>query len=162
MHENSPLDFRRKFLKGGISASLLVPFLGAGLLQPTRLFAAEWQRQAFSAGTIGEALKACGSASTTETRNIVINAPEIAENGAKVDIEIICNLAGCRSLVVLADKNPTPLCGILEFSDTVLPYARLQLKLAESSRIRAVARTLDGKSHVAFKEVNVTLGGCGG
>ena len=40
-------------------------------------------------------------------------------------------------------------------------YVREQLKL-ETTRIRVVARTSEKKSHVAFREVKVTLGGCGG
>ena len=65
-------------------------------------------------------------------------------------------------LAVFADKNPIPLCSSIEFSGSALPYLREQIKLSETTRIRVVARTSDGKSHVAFREVKVTLGGCGG
>ena len=94
--------------------------------------------------------------------DIVIVAPEIAENGAKVEIEITSNVANTRSLAIFSDKNPMPLCSSIEFSGPALPYVREQLKLSETTRIRVVARTSDGKSHVAFREVKVTLGGCGG
>ena len=92
----------------------------------------------------------------------MIAAPEIAENGAKVEVEITSNLANTRSLAIFADKNPMPMCSAIEFSGPVLPYLRAQLKLSESTRIRAIAKTADGKSHVAFREIKVTLGGCGG
>lgn len=154
--------WRRRLLKGGVSASLLTPLLGTGLLQPGTAIAAEWMRGAFTARTIGDALKSYGSAGAAETRDIVINAPEIAENGAKVEVEITSNLANTRSLAVFADKNPMPLCAALEFSGAALPYARVQLKLAESMRVRAVAKTADGKTHVAVRDIKVTLGGCGG
>jgi sulfur-oxidizing protein SoxY len=62
----------------------------------------------------------------------------------------------------LADKNPMPLCSDIEFSGLALPFVRLQIKLAESTRIRALVKTADGKTHVAFREIKVTLGGCGG
>ena len=52
-------------------------------------------------------------------------------------------------------QNPMPLCSSIEFSGPALPYVREQLKL-ETTRIRVVARTSDGKSHVAFREVKVT------
>jgi sulfur-oxidizing protein SoxY len=153
---------RRRFLKGSGSTLLLSSLLGSGLLNPGVLLAAEWKRNAFTARTVGEALKAYGSSGALETRDIVINAPEIAENGAKVEIDISCNVPNIRNLAVFADKNPMPLCAAIDFAGPALPFARIQLKLAETTRIRAVARTADGKSHVAYREVKVTLGGCGG
>lgn len=161
-HAPSPDALRRHLLKGGISAGLLAPLLGTGLLLPTSLLAADYNRAAFTARNVGEALKAYGAGNAAESRDISINAPEIAENGAKVEIEVTSNLAGTRSLAVFADKNPMPLCAALDFSGAALPYARVQVKLAETTRIRAVARTGDGKMHVALREVKVTLGGCGG
>jgi sulfur-oxidizing protein SoxY len=155
-------ELRRKFLKSGISAALITPLLGTGLLTPTRVLAAEWNKNAFTARTVNDALKAHGSANATESRDIVINAPEIAENGAKVEVEIMSNIPNTRSLAIFADKNPMPLCSAIEFSGPVLPYVRAQLKMAETTRVRAVAKTTDGKSHVAFREIKVTLGGCGG
>ena len=155
-------ELRRKFLKAGASAALLSPLLGTGLLMPTRVLATEWNRTAFTARNVNDALKAYGSATATETRDIVINAPEIAENGAKVEVEVSCNVANTRSLAIFADKNPMPLCSAIEFSPQVLPYVREQLKLSETTRIRVVAKTSDGKFHVAFREIKVTLGGCGG
>lgn len=153
---------RRQFLQGGISAALLTPLIGTGLLMPTRLLAAEWNQTAFTAHTVTDALKAYAASNAVESREIVINAPEIAENGAKVDIEIICNLANTGSLAIFAEKNPMPLCAVAEFSGPVLPYLRAQLKLAETMRIRVVAKTAEGKSWIAFREIKVTLGGCGG
>lgn len=159
---DQPDEWRRRLLKGGVSASLLTPLLGTGLLMPGRVLAAEWNRPAFTGRNIGDALKAYGAGNATESRDIVINAPEIAENGAKVEVEISSNLPNTRSIALFADKNPMPLCSVLEFSGAALPYARIQLKLAETMRIRAVARTTDGRNHVAFREIKVTLGGCGG
>ena len=156
------LALRRKFLKAGSAATLLAPLIGTGLLKPTSVLAAEWNRSAFTARNISDAIKAYGGTNATESRDIVINAPEIAENGAKVEIEINCALSNARTLAVFSDRNPMPLCGTLEFSGNAVPYARLQLKLAESTRIRAMVKTSDGKTYVAFRDVKVTLGGCGG
>lgn len=152
---------RRTFLKGSC-ATLITPWLGSGLLLPTAVLATEWSRPAFTAKTPMDALKAYGAAQAAETRDIQIQAPEIAENGSKVEVEITSNIPNTRSLAVFADKNPMPLCSTLEFLPPALPYTRIQLKLAESTRLRIVAKTADGKHHVAFREVKVTLGGCGG
>ena len=155
------LELRRKLLQGGSLSVLLLPLLSSGLLTPTRTYAAEWNRNAFSARRISDALNAYDSASSPESRDIQINAPEIAENGAKVEVEFTSNIENTRSLAIFADKNPTPLNAIIEFSGAALPYARVQLKLAETTRVRAVVKTTGGKTHVAFREIKVTIGGCG-
>ena len=154
-------ELRRRLLRGS-SAAIIAPLLGAGLLHPTRAFAAEWNRNAFTARNANDALKAYGAATAIESRDILINAPEIAENGAKVEVEITSNLPNTRSLAIFADKNPMPLCATLDFSGSALPFTRIQLKMAETTKIRAVVKTTDGKHYVPFREVKVTLGGCGG
>lgn len=154
-------QLRRKLLQGSASA-LLAPLLGTGLLVPGRVLAAEWNQNAFSARNANDALKAYGAAAAIESRDITIIAPEIAENGAKVEVEITSNLANTRSLALFADKNPMPLCAALDLSGNALPYSKIQIKLAESTKIRVVAKTSDGEYHVAFREIKVTLGGCGG
>lgn len=151
--------FRRSFLRGS-TAALLLPLLGTGLLRPTAALAAPWKREAFSATTTGAGLQALNIPLLSETRDIILIAPEIAENGAKVDVEISSKLPNTRSLLLFADKNPLPLCAELEFGENALPYAKVQIKLGESMRIRAVARTADGKNHVAFRDIQVTLSGC--
>lgn len=156
------LELRRKLLKGSSLAALLTPLLGTGLLTPGRVFAAEWNRNAFTARSINDALKGYNGSSSAESRDILINAPEIAENGAKVEVDITSNIENSSSLAVFADKNPMPLCATIEFSEPALPYARVQIKLAETTRVRAMIKTTDGKTYVAFREIKVTLGGCGG
>lgn len=149
-------ELRRLWLKG-TGATLLAPLLG-----PSLAFAREPNANALTARTISDALKAYGANNASETRDILINAPEIAENGSKVEVEAICNLPNAKSLAVFADRNPMPLCATFDFNAPMLPYAKVQLKLAESMRLRVVAKTTDGKSHVAFRDIKVTLGGCGG
>lgn len=162
-HGVNPIsELRRKLLTGGASASLLVPLLGTGLLTPGRVLASEWNRNAFTARSADEALKAWGGTNAATTRDILIVAPEIAENGAKVEVEATCNQSNVRSIAFLAEKNPMPLCAALEFTPPALPYARIQIKLSETTRLRVVAKTTDGKSYVAFRDIKVTLGGCGG
>ena len=154
-------QLRRVLLKAGSSTALL-SLVGSGLLTPTRVIAAEWNKNAFSAKTPTDALKAFGASAATESRDVVINGPEIAENGAKVEIEISSNLPGTRTIALFADKNPMPLCGTFDFNENLLPYVKMQIKLAETTRLRAVVKAADGKFYVAYREVKVTLGGCGG
>ena len=153
-------ELRRKLLKGGSTAALLAPWIGTGLLLPGRVMAAEWNKTAFTARSVGEALKAWGAANAAESREIVVSAPEIAENGAKVEVDITSQVPATRSIAVFADRNPMPLCAAIEFSGGALPYCRVQIKLAETTRVRAVVKAVDGKTYIIFREIKVTLGGC--
>lgn len=155
------IEYRRRFLAGSSAATLLSSLIGLGLLTPTRAIAGTWNKTAFRAPNITEALSIYGGSNASPSRDIVISAPEVAENGAKVEIEITCHLPGTHSLAIFADKNPTPLCAELAFSPNMLPYTRIQVKLAESTRVRVIAKTQEGKTHVTFREIKVTLGGCG-
>ena len=155
-------ELRRKLLKGGSTAALLAPWIGTGLLLPSRVIAAEWNKTAFTARSVGEALKIWGAANAAESRDIVVSAPEIAENGAKVEVDITSQVPATRSIAVFADRNPMPLCAAIDFSGGALAYCRVQIKLAETTRVRAVVKATDGKTYVAFREIKVTLGGCGG
>ena len=155
-------ELRRKLLKGGSATALLAPWIGTGLLLPGKVLAAEWNKTAFTARSVGEALKAWGAANAGESRDIVVSAPEIAENGAKVEVDITSQVPATRSIAVFADRNPMPLCAAIDFSGGALPYCRVQIKLAETTRVRALVKAADGKTYVAFREIKVTLGGCGG
>ncbi|MCZ7654293.1 MAG: hypothetical protein M5R42_08360 [Rhodocyclaceae bacterium] len=53
------------------------------------------------------ALKGVGAGSTTESKDIVIRAPDIAENGAVVPVDVSSNIPNTISLAVLVDKNPS-------------------------------------------------------
>jgi len=149
---------RRTMLK---SAGAVGTLLAAGLLKPTDGLAAEWQRQAFFATTFSDALKAFGVTASTETRDILIGAAEISENGAQVPVDIVSNIPGNQTLAVFVERNPMPLAASLSFASGALPQVRLQLKMAESSRVRVVVKAADGKTYHASREIKVTLGGCG-
>ncbi|MBI2305998.1 MAG: thiosulfate oxidation carrier protein SoxY [Rhodocyclales bacterium] len=156
-------DFgRRRFLRAGGASTAMMALAAAGLLQPVRVLATEWQRSAFTANTFPAALKAYAAAASTESREIVFSAPDIAENGAQVVVEISSNLPGSQSIAVFAEKNPMPLAATLQFANGALPQVRIPLKLAETTRVRAVVKTADGRIWHAQREIRVTLGGCAG
>ena len=154
------LELRRKFLKTSANA-LILPWIGTGLLIPQSVLAADWRRKAFEAGNIDDALTASNHEQAVETNDITINAPDIAENGARVEIEILSKIPDTRSLAIFADHNPTPLNAILTFSGQAMPYAKVQLKLAEDTRLRVVAKATDDKRYVAYRDIGVIVGGCG-
>jgi sulfur-oxidizing protein SoxY len=134
--------------------------LGAGLLLPLRALAA-WNKEAFGSKTPADALKGLGVGASTESKDIVIDAPQIAENGAVVPIEISSSIPGTTSIAVVIEKNPFPLAAQFDFDNGALPYVKLNIKMNETSDVRAVA-TAGGRRYTATKEIKVTIGGCGG
>jgi len=134
--------------------------LGLLLLKPFAALAA-WNEQAFGAKTPADALKGIGAASPAPSKDIVIDAPQIAENGAVVPIEISSNVPGTTSIAVIIEKNPFPLAGKFDFKDGALPFVKLNVKMGETSDVRVVAEA-GGRHYTATREIKVTIGGCGG
>ncbi len=139
----------------------LVAALAAGLLRPLAALAAAWNKDAFGAKSAADALKSLGAANAVPSNEVVIEAPQIAENGAVVPIEITSHLRGTRSIMVLVDNNPAPLVGKFDFTEGALPFVKLNVKMGETSDVRVVAEA-GGKHYIATKEIKVTIGGCGG
>jgi sulfur-oxidizing protein SoxY len=100
-------------------------------------------------------------ANAQESSDIVIRAPDIAENGAVVPIDITSNIAGTTSIAVFIEKNPFPYAGSFDFSQGALPFVHLRAKIGESTPVRVVVAA-GGRFYTAAKEVKVTIGGCGG
>jgi sulfur-oxidizing protein SoxY len=138
---------------------------GAGALVAVGLFPlralAAWNGAAFDAKTQADAMKAIGAGSPADSSAIVIDAPQIAENGGVVPIEVTSNIPGTTSISVLIEKNPFPLAAKFDFKEGALPYVKVNVKMGETSNVRVVAEA-GGKQFTAFKEVKVTIGGCGG
>ncbi len=134
--------------------------LAAGLLFPLRALAA-WNKEAFQSKTAADALKGLGIASSAESKDVLIEAPQIAENGAVVPVEITSNVPNTKSIAVVIDKNPFPLAAKFDFAEGAAPYVKVNVKLGESSFVRVLAEA-GGKFYSASREIKVTIGGCGG
>lgn len=135
--------------------------LAAGLLSPLAALAATWNKDAFGAKTAADALKGIGAAGAAPSNEVLIEAPEIAENGAVVPIEITSQVPGTRSIAVVIEKNPFPLVAKFDFTEGALPFVKVNVKMGETSDVRAIAEA-NGKHYSATKNIKVTVGGCGG
>ena len=138
----------------------LLAFLGLLLAKPLSVLAA-WNEQAFGAKTAPDALKGIGASAAAPSKDIVIEAPQIAENGAVVPIEISSNVPGTTAIAVVIEKNPFPLAGRFEFKEGALPFVKLNVKMGETSDVRVIAFA-GGQQLTATREIKVTIGGCGG
>ncbi len=149
---------RRRVIKGASTGGLLA-VLVAGLLRPLQALA--WNKAAFEAKDIPGSMKALGVGLAADSKDLLLSAPDIAESGAVVPIAIVSNIPNTVSLAVFVDKNPAPLSGAFNFSNGALPDVSMRVKMGQSSVVRVVAKTGDGKFYQTQKEVRVTAGGCG-
>lgn len=146
---------RRSFLLGMTGAALL-----AALAYPVRLLAAQWNKAAFEARNVDDALKAAGIASVAETAQIHLKVPEIAENGSIVPIEVSSDVPDTQAIYIVVDKNTQPLVGSFEFGGDAMPFVATRIKMTESSRVRFIVRA-GGAYFGTSREIKVTIGGCG-
>jgi sulfur-oxidizing protein SoxY len=151
---------RRNVLKGATGASAVAVAVAAGLLKPTQVLA-DWNKAAFEAKNVGDAMKGMGISSPADSKDISIKAPEIAENGAVVPVEVSSTIPGTTSIAILAEKNVTPLLAEFNLSGGTQAYISTRIKMGATALVRAIV-TAGGKSYTAAKEVKVTIGGCGG
>ena len=152
---------RRTFLKTAGGASSIAIAAAAGLIKPTEVLAVEWNKAAFDAKGVPDALKAVGAAGAADSKDILIKAPDIAENGAVVPIEVSSKIAGTSAIMLMVEKNPSPLTANFDLSNGADGYVSTRIKMGQTSNVRAVVKA-GGKSYTAVKEVKVTIGGCGG
>lgn len=108
-----------------------------------------------------DAIAAFTGGATVGTSGITLIAPEIAENGNTVPIEV--NAPGAEAIMVLAAGNPTPAVATFQFGPmAAAQHAATRVRLAGTQDVIAIARMPDGSFVQASQEVKVTIGGCGG
>jgi len=153
-------SLRRTLLRAAAGAPLAT-LLAAGLLRPTRVLASPRNDAAFEARTLAEVLRRINAEQAAPSPEIQIKAPEIAENGAVVSVEVISSIPTTRRIAILVDKNPLPLILQMDLAPGVKAQLATRIKMAETSMLRAVVEA-GGKTYTALREVKVTIGGCGG
>ena len=151
---------RRNVLKSAAGAGTVAVAVAAGLLKPTMALAGA-PRTAFEAKNVGDALKGMGATGAADSKDITIKAPDIAENGAVVPVEVTSGIAGTTAIAIVAEKNATPLIADFDLMNGAQGFISTRIKMGQTSLIRAVV-TAGGKTYTSAKEVKVTIGGCGG
>jgi sulfur-oxidizing protein SoxY len=152
---------RRKILKGSGGAAVLGLAMAAGLIRPGSAWA-EWNKAAFDTKSLNDAVKALGGASPTESKDITITSPDIAENGAVVPFTIASKIPNTEAVAILIEKNPNILAANFQIPQGTEPWVNTRVKMGQTSSVIALVKASDGKFYYASKEVKVTLGGCGG
>jgi sulfur-oxidizing protein SoxY len=146
---------RREALKCGAQA--LIALAAAGTL-PHAAFADE--------NDLAERLAAFTGGAEPQTGRIVLDLPEIAENGAAVPMTLSVESPmrpddHVEAVLVLASGNPNASVATFRFSPlSGRAEVNTRIRLARTQNVTAVARMSDGSFHTVTKEVKVTVGGC--
>jgi len=151
---------RRSFLRLAGSVGALAAAGAAGLLRSAAAWAAGWNKAAFESKALADTLKSLGATSPVESKDIVITAPDIAENGAVVPIAVDSRIPNTQQISIIAEKNPFPLAATFDVASGGEGYVSTRIKMGQTSDVWAVVKA-DGKFYAARKEVKITVGGCG-
>ena len=151
---------RRTVLKCAGAIGALTVAVVSGLAKSSNAVAAQWNTAGFESKAMSDAVKALGAGNPVESRDIVITAPEIAENGAVVPVSVTSRIANTQQISIIAEKNPRPLMATFDVSGSSEGYISTRIKMGETSNVWAVVKA-DGKFYSAKKEVKITVGGCG-
>ena len=90
---------------------------------------------------------------------VVLEVPEIADNGGAVPVRVAAE--GARRIALFADGNPSPGVAVFAFGRLATPAASTRIRLGGSQNVIAVAELADGTYRKASRAVAVTAGGCG-
>jgi sulfur-oxidizing protein SoxY len=142
---------RREFLLG------LATFVA---LLPVKAFAALWNKAAFQSVQLKDASKHLNIDVEIPSADIQIIAPDRAENGAIVQVEVKSNLANTEAIAIFVEKNPTPLIANFMFSNGAQPFVVTRIKMAETSDIKVVVKA-GSQYFTNAKNVVVLENGCG-
>lgn len=152
---------RREFVQTTSGAVALGLVTTAGLLPATASAQAGWNKAAFESKSLADVVKALGGGTATESADVVLSAPEIAENGNVVRVGAQSAVAGVTWLGLVIEKNPAALAAGFDVMPGTEANMSTNVKMGQSSNVYALAKVGD-KFIYAVKEVKVTLGGCGG
>ncbi|WP_430432443.1 thiosulfate oxidation carrier protein SoxY [Methyloversatilis sp.] len=151
---------RREALKSGGALGLFGVLVAAGLITP-EVAQAAWDKAAFDAKTMDDALKALGAGKPADSKDVQINAPDIAENGAVVPVAVKSTLPGTEFIAILIEKNPSMLAASFTLPEGTAADVSTRVKMGQTSNVFALVKA-GGSFYMATKEIKVTLGGCGG
>ncbi len=113
------------------------------------------------AGAVDEAIAAFADGVEPADGGVVLEIPEIAENGNAVPISVSAD--GAVAIMVVATGNPLPGVATFSFGPVAASsFGSTRIRLARSQDVFAFAKLEDGTIRRTGASVKVTIGGCGG
>ncbi|EED36886.1 Tat pathway signal sequence domain protein [Luminiphilus syltensis NOR5-1B] len=145
---------RRQFLRAGAAFAALA-------IAPIKLLASMVRPEgAFQATTVEATLAELGM-QPVESSDIVLETPNIAENGAVVPVTVTSSIPNTSRIFVMVEKNPNPLAAIFDIPEGTEASVQTRVKVAQTCLLYGLVEA-DGKLYMTTRETKVTLGGCGG
>ncbi|MDQ7085380.1 MAG: von Willebrand factor type A domain-containing protein [Sulfurovum sp.] len=118
--------------------------------------------EAWEAAKTSEAIKLLyGTNMMQEDNRIKVIAPKLAENGGSIPISIKTSIPS-KSIAVFQDANPRALTTVFSVKENANPVYSLRIKMRQTAYLTVVVEGLDGKLYFFRKEIDVSIGGCGG
>ena len=123
---------------------------------------AAWPEKSFDIKDLNESVSSVyGHSNLEESSKVKLKAPEIAENGAIVPINVSTTLDNVESIMIFVENNPQPLSSGYKLTSLSEPSIGTRLKMGKTSNVMAAVKSGD-KVYTSTQEVKVTIGGCGG
>ena len=147
---------RRVFLQGLFHSVLLLMAL------PKMAWSAVWSKVVFEAETLAPIYQGLGAGDTHPANPAIrIIAPDKAENGAVVQVEIQAQpaLKDISEINLIAEGNPTPLVARFYFTEAMLPRVVTRIKMAQTAALQVLLKNASGW-HQQRKTVTVLEDGC--
>ncbi len=150
---------RRKFLGMGLVAA-------AAILAPmTKLNAVNFRETKPKAWTIEKSADAIkemfGAGELKTTDKIKFTAPKLAENGGSIPISLSSDL-DIETIALFQDANPRSATVVFSVPEGQKVDYSFRIKMRQTALVTIVAKTRDGKLLTLGKEIDVSIGGCGG
>jgi len=123
---------------------------------------AGWNKVAFDSDSYEAALaNRYPGMAVTDSTAVTLKAPEIAENGSVVSVQVKTKLPDVKSISLFVKKNPTALSASFHIGEGMNADVKVRIRFGETSELVAIVEA-GGKLHRVEKLVKVTIGGCGG
>ena len=146
--------YRRSILKAAGA-------MAVALIALPRMAFAAYAEKAFKNKEVDSSLNELfGSNTTTPSDEVKLKAPDIAENGAVVPVEVSTTL-NADSIAIMIKENPNPLAIVADIPRGTEAKLKTRVRMGKTTLVTAVVNS-GGKLYTASKEVKVTIGGCGG
>ena len=151
---------RRKFLNFGLVAA-------AAVLAPmTNLHAVNFRETKPKAWTIeksADAIKEMFGAGELKSGDdkIKMVAPKLAENGGSIPITLTSDL-DITTIALFQDANPRSATVVFSVPEGQKVDYSFRIKMRQTAFVTVIAQTKDGSLYKLSKEIDVSIGGCGG
>ena len=133
--------------------------IGACLASFSSSLFAQWPTASFDSKAFDEAFDLVSAGAQVSEGHVMIDAPQIADNGASVPIVISTDLEDAESISIFVEKNPRPFISTIYLNNKLESSVSLRVKMRETSDLIALVKSPSGQ-YMARQTVKVTAGGC--